>query len=61
MVFKKNLKPSNASSNKTWTLPLNASNTLTIVENRLKMGKLQPPRVKGVKNSTKQTTKHYKG
>ncbi len=32
--------------NKTWTPPLGASDTLTIVKNRLEMRKLQPPKVK---------------
>jgi hypothetical protein len=31
-----------------------------MVENRLEMRKLSPPKVKGVKNSKKQITKHYK-
>jgi len=44
----------------TWTPPFSASNTLTIVENILEMRKLRPPKVKGVKNFKKQTTKHYK-
>jgi hypothetical protein len=34
-------------------LPLDASNTLRIVENGLEMRKLWPPKVKGVKNSKK--------
>jgi hypothetical protein len=46
---------------KNWTSLLGTSNTLTIVENILKMRKLWPPKVKGVKNSKNQTTKHYKG
>jgi hypothetical protein len=46
--------------NKTWILPLVAFNTLTIVENRLKMRMLWAPKIKGVKNSKEQTTKHYK-
>jgi hypothetical protein len=42
LVCKTNLKPL-----------LGASNTLRIVENRLDTRKLWPPKVKGVKNSTK--------
>jgi hypothetical protein len=42
LVSKQNLKPSS------WP-PLGASNTLKIVENRLEMRKLWPPKVKGVK------------
>jgi hypothetical protein len=34
--------------------------TLTIIENRSKMRKIQLPQSKGVKNFKKQTTKHYK-
>ncbi len=45
--------------NKTWTPPLGASDTLTIVENALEMRKLQPPKVKGMKNAKKQTIKSY--
>jgi hypothetical protein len=48
-------------THKTWTSSLGTSNTLTIIENILEMRKLQPPKVKGVKNSKNQTTKHYKG
>ncbi len=47
--------------NKTWTYPLGESNTLTIVQNKLEMRKLLPPKVKESKNLKKQTTKHYKG
>jgi hypothetical protein len=50
MVSKQNLNP-----------PLDAPHTNTIVKNGLEMRKLRPPKVKGVKNSKKQTTKHYKG
>jgi hypothetical protein len=39
--------------NQTWTPSLGASDTLIIVENELKMRKLQPPKVQGVKNSKK--------
>jgi hypothetical protein len=35
--------------NKTWTPPLGASDTRTIIGNRLEMRKLQPPQVKGQK------------
>ncbi len=47
--------------NKTWNLPLDASETQTIVENRLKMRKLQaPPKSKGsrtfFKNKSLNTT-----
>jgi hypothetical protein len=35
-------------------------NTLKIIEKRLKMRMLWPPKIKGVKNSKEQTTKHYK-
>ncbi len=38
---------------------LAAYDTLTIFEKGLEMRKLQPPKVKGVKNSKKQTTEHY--
>jgi hypothetical protein len=34
-------------THKTWTPPLSTFNTLTIIENRLKMRKLQPPQGKG--------------
>jgi hypothetical protein len=40
-------------THKTWTPPLSICNTLTIIENRLKMRKLERPKVKGVKNSKK--------
>jgi hypothetical protein len=47
--------------NKTGASLVDASNTLAIVENRLEMRKIWPSRiVKGVKNSRKQTIKHYK-
>jgi hypothetical protein len=46
-------------ANKTWTCPLEASDTLVIVENKLKMRKLWPLKTKGVKNSKKQTIEHY--
>jgi hypothetical protein len=46
--------------NKTWTSPFDTSNTLTIVKSGLEMRKLKLPKVKGFKNSNKQTTKHYK-
>jgi hypothetical protein len=46
---------------KTWTPPLGALDTLTIVENRLEMRKLWPLKVKGTKNSKKQIVEHYKG
>jgi len=50
LVFKHNLNP-----------PLDASDTLTIVENKLKMRKLQPPQSKGgqklKKNKLPNTTK----
>jgi hypothetical protein len=39
--------------NKTWTSSLGASNTLTIVENELKMKNLWPQKIKRVKNSNK--------
>ncbi len=45
---------------KTWIPPLGASNTQTIVENGSEMRKLWPPKVKGVKNSKKQTIEHHK-
>jgi uncharacterized protein (UPF0248 family) len=45
------------SHNKTWTPPLGPSDTLTIVQNRLEMRKLQPPKVKVVKNFKK--TNHH--
>jgi hypothetical protein len=32
-----------------------------MVENGLEMRKLQPPKVKGAKNSRNQTSEHYKG
>ncbi len=41
------------SPNKTWTPPFSAFDSLTIVENKLEMIKLWPPKVKGVKNSKK--------
>ncbi len=37
----------------TWSPPLSASNTLRIVKDQLKMRKLWPSKVKGVKNSPK--------
>jgi len=48
-------------THKTWTFPLGTCNTLTIVENILEMRKLRLPKVKGLKNSKNQITKHYKG
>jgi hypothetical protein len=45
--------------NKTGTLPLGASDTLTIVKKELEMKKLQPLKVQRVKKT--QTIKHYKG
>jgi len=36
--------------NKTWNPPIGTSDTLTIVKNWLEIRKLQPPKVKGVKN-----------
>jgi hypothetical protein len=39
--------------NKTWTLPLGASDSLTIVKKELKMKKLQPLKVQRVKNQKK--------
>jgi hypothetical protein len=59
--FKKFKEPSNVSSKKSWSPPPNTFDTQTIIKHRLEMGKSQPPKVKGVKNSTKQTSKHYKG
>jgi len=47
--------------NKTWTPSPGTYNTLTIIINRLEMRKLQPRKIKGIKNSKKQTTKRYKG
>jgi len=47
-------------SNKTWSPPLGASNTIRIIINGLKMRKLWSPKVKGVRNS-KKTIEHYKG
>ncbi len=44
---------------KTWTSSLGTFDILIIVENKLKWRKLWPTKVKGVKNSIKQTTKHY--
>jgi len=44
---------SQGSAKQTWSPPLGASNTLRIVENKLEMRKLWPPKVKGVKNSKK--------
>jgi len=38
---------------------LAAYDTLTIFEKGLEMRKLQPPKVKGVKNSKNQATQHY--
>jgi hypothetical protein len=46
--------------NKTWTHPIGTYDTLKLVKNGLELKKLQPPKVKGVKNSKKQTTNHYK-
>jgi hypothetical protein len=43
--------------NKTWTPPLDASNTIRIIKNWLEMKKLQPHKVKRVKKKLK-TTKH---
>jgi hypothetical protein len=37
--------------NKTWTPPIDISNTLKIIKNGIKLRKLWPPKVKGVKNS----------
>jgi hypothetical protein len=36
-------------------------NALKFVKNGIKLGKLGPSKVEGVKNSKKQTTKCYKG
>ncbi len=47
--------------NKTWTPPLHAFDSLTMVENGLEMRNLLAPKVQRVKNSKKQTTKHNKG
>jgi hypothetical protein len=47
-------------ANKTWTLVFGAFDTLTIVKNGSKMRKLRPPKKKGVKNSKKKATQHYK-
>jgi hypothetical protein len=47
--------------NKPRTPPFGACDTLTIVYNELKMRKLRSLKIKGVKNSKKQITKHYKG
>jgi hypothetical protein len=38
------------------TPPLGAFDTLTIIENRLEIRKLSPPKVKGVRNLKKQIT-----
>ncbi len=46
-------------SNKTWTPSPGACDTLTVIKNRLEMRKLQPSKVKGIKNSKKQTIEHY--
>jgi hypothetical protein len=43
-----------------WCPTLGASKALKIIKNELKMRKLQPLKVKGVKNSKKQITEHYK-
>jgi len=40
--------------------PLGTSKKIRIIENGLEMRKLQPPKVKGVKNS-KKTIEHDKG
>jgi hypothetical protein len=50
LVSKQNLKPS-----------FSASNTPRIVKNGLQLRKSWPPKVKGVKNSKKQTIENYKG
>jgi len=40
--------------------PFDAFDTLKIIKNGFEIRILQPPQVEGVKNSKKQTTKHYK-
>jgi len=47
-------------THKTWTPPLSTCNPLTIIKNGLKMRKLQPPKVKGIKNTKKQTSNNTK-
>jgi len=42
------------------TPPIHAFDALKIIKNGIELRKLWPPKVKGVKNSKKQTTKHYK-
>jgi hypothetical protein len=43
------------------TPPAGACDTLKIIKNEIKLRKLQPPKVEGVKNLIKQTNEHYKG
>jgi hypothetical protein len=47
--------------NKTWTLVINTFSTQKNIKNIIDVKKLQPPKVKGVKNSNKKkkTTEHY--
>jgi hypothetical protein len=47
--------------NKTLTLCIGAYGTLKIVKNGIKLKRLWSPKVEGVNNSTKQTSKCYKG
>jgi len=48
-------------SNKTRTPQIGAYGALKIVKNGIELKKLWPFKIKGVKNSKKQTTKCYKG
>jgi hypothetical protein len=47
-------------SNKTWTPPVDSSDTLKTINNGLELRKLQPPKVEVVRNSKEQTNKPYK-
>jgi len=46
--------------NKTWAPSIGASGALKIIKNGLELRKLWSLKVKGVKNSKKQTTEHFK-
>jgi hypothetical protein len=46
--------------NQTSTSSLNASDALKIIKNRLKLRKLWPPKLKGVKNSKNKITEQQK-
>jgi hypothetical protein len=47
-------------SKQTSTPPIGASGALKIVKDGIKLRKLQPPKVEGVKNSKEENTQWYK-